>query len=99
MTTERIAYLLTGQSISGRIVVIAGLLPGGCPKGLDRERGKVRQPQLMQFVHSGILDGSAPDAFPIGSDNDDRSFYPEGLQTSVVQRPAAFKCQEVSGSR
>ena len=45
----------------------------------------------MRFAHSGLLDGSAPDAFPVAFDHEVRGFYPEGLQTSVVQRPRRFQ--------
>ena len=52
---------------------------------------KVRQLWFMRFVHSGLLDGSAPDAFPVAFGHEVRGFYPGGLQTPVVQRPRRFQ--------
>ena len=66
----------------------SSFLPDSCwssaSKGLDRQRQKVHQLWFMRFIHSGLLDRSASDAFPVAFNHEVCGFCPEGLQTPVV---------------
>ena len=78
------ARFALGLLVLGRIIVFAGLLLVERLKGLDRQRQKVHQLRFMRFIHSGLLDRSASDAFPVAFNHEVCGFYPEGLQTPVV---------------